>query len=486
MDQLYNIVKSLTKEELRAYKLFAQRQQVKGERKDVLLIDLVKQFESPEFDDKIFKKLYPGQTDKNAYYRLKNRLTEDIGKSLLSLKVQDDDWLLALHFLQLAEVFKSKLKFDLALLFLKKAESKALSLDMNELLDIIYTELINLSSEILSINPEEYIKKRSENQLIIHKIRKLDDVLAVVNHKLKLSQNIGNSDEKLINTLHQLIDDFSSDGELLKNKRFKIKFYNVVSKSLLHSKSYLKLEDFLKEQFEAFQKEGIFDKKNHDTKLQMLVFLANTLFKNNKYEESIRYLSVLEVAMNEYDELLKDKYNIFYHSTLVNNYSVLNPQKAIDILQSLIESDVIKNHPFYGLFVYMNLAICFFDIKEYHKSIKSLSKLFLQETFKKADQMLKLKTSVAELIIRLELNDPEFWNYRSLQVEKEFNSLLLNTPREYAFFSLLKLINSGEIKLALSGISNYIKLYADNNSENDLINYISWLKDKEIQLKKRI
>src|ERR1700752_4992433 len=80
MNVLPEIINLLNKEEIRGFKLFAKRTNASNGRKDILLFDHIKKNVAYE-DEKIFKKLYHGK-EKNAFYRLKNRLLEDIGISL--------------------------------------------------------------------------------------------------------------------------------------------------------------------------------------------------------------------------------------------------------------------------------------------------------------------------------------------------------------------------------------------------------------------
>ena len=81
MNILPEVIGNMNKEEIRNFKLFINRTEKSTERKDEQLFDMIrKQF--PDYDEeKILKKLYHTE-DKNALYRLKNRLFEDIGKSL--------------------------------------------------------------------------------------------------------------------------------------------------------------------------------------------------------------------------------------------------------------------------------------------------------------------------------------------------------------------------------------------------------------------
>lgn len=136
-----------------------------------------------EYDEeKIFKKLYHSE-DKNSFYRLRNRLLQDLNKSTLIQHYDDDETGYTLHLLALEKFYFSRNNTRVANYFLKKAEAEARKTENFELLDIIYGDFIRLSHELLSINPEEYIQKRKENQEQIRQLRAIEDILAVVSYK---------------------------------------------------------------------------------------------------------------------------------------------------------------------------------------------------------------------------------------------------------------------------------------------------------------
>ena len=154
----------------------------------------------------------------------------------------------------------------------------------------------------------------------------------------------------------------------------------------------------------------------------MLTYIVNTLFKNGKVKESLKYAQTLKEAMNEHHQLLYNKYEIFYYNALVNNYSTFDVPEAIRLLKEMQKLENIKKLPFYELFIYVNLATSYFDIKDFSQAIKNLNKTYLMDSYTKADRALKFKIAVAELIIRYELGDLDFWKYRFDQVNKEFKN----------------------------------------------------------------
>ena len=121
MNLLQEVILSLNKEESRFFKLYAGRTNIKDERKDLLLFDFIKKSDSID-EDKIAAKLYG--KNKNAFYRLKNRLLTDLNKSLLLQHLNYEEDLSILQNLLLSRVFRQKQKNKVAEVYLKKRNKK--------------------------------------------------------------------------------------------------------------------------------------------------------------------------------------------------------------------------------------------------------------------------------------------------------------------------------------------------------------------------
>ena len=196
MDTVAAIINHLNKEEVRFFKLYHSRMQT-GERKDILLFDYIRKH-GPDYDEeKIFQRLY-GEKDKNAFYRLRNRLMTDLNKCLLLQHFNEEETLIAINQLALSRFYSARSNTALAAYFLRKAESKSQAIENFELLDLIYGEFIRLSHEMLDINPETYISKRRENQGKITQLRSIEDVVAVLSYRLKITQTFSRSDQPVV------------------------------------------------------------------------------------------------------------------------------------------------------------------------------------------------------------------------------------------------------------------------------------------------
>lgn len=486
MDIINRIIASMNKEELRFFKIYISRNTAEGERKDIALFDYIRKKGDKYDEEKIARKLYP-DGEKNSFYRLKNRLAEEVHKSLLLQHFGEDETAQTLQLIALAYLFFNRNNYPVAYHFIRKAEKKAAAQENFELLDIIYSEYIRLSHELVSINPETYIRLRKENSQRLSELRQIDDVLAAVKYKLKITQNFSPGENPVVEMLSKTVDDFSHDSELKKSPALRFKIYQAVSQVLLQRHDYKNLEDYLVTTYNRFTREKLFNRANHDTKLQMLTYLVNTFFKNGKVKQSLEYAEKLKAAMEEFNRLHYEKYLFFYYNSLVINYSKIDLDKAIEILEQLETNEQLKNTPFYEVFVYLNLAIFRFEKKDFRNSIKNLNKLFLHESYKNTDRALRFRIAIAELIIRLELNDLEFLEYRTAQIKKEYKDLLqqkenireeklLEIIRHAALHSIVK----GDKKLKMLA-EEFMKEEQPEASDTDVINYGKWLKGKILQ-----
>lgn len=483
MDIAGNIISKMSKDEARFFKLYMTRMET-GERKDLLLFDYIRKHGNDYDDDTIFRKLY-GDNERNAYYRLRNRLMTGLNKSLLLQHWGEDDLLQLFQLYSLSGFYASRNEFQLAVYFLRKSESKAMKSEQFGLLDLIYSEFIRLSREIPGINPEEYIEKRRSNQEKINQLRAIDDVVSVLTYRLKYSQNFARGDQSVLSLLEETVNEYSHSPGLRNSPVFRLRSYSAISQILLQKRDYEALETYLLKTYRDFTKGGIFNKSNHDTRLQMLTYIVNSLFKNNKLRESLRYTEQLHDAMEEYSKALYDKYLFFYYNSLVINYSKLDKPKAISILESLLDQKKLTGNPFYEIFIYLNLAVLQFDLGSYREAIRYISRLYLLDSYRNADKALQMKIAVSELIIRFELKDLDYLEYRIGRIRKDFKELLRENQflKEKDFLTvLLHMTNAtGDLKdkqLRKKSMEFIDKYKVRDEGDDEILNYTTWLTEK--------
>lgn len=484
MDILNNLVGVMNKEEVRNFKLWLQSTNASGQRKDVALFDYIRKAEDKYNEDDIFKKLYGG-TDKNSFYRLKNRLQEDIGYNLATLHFDKNDSNSLYLYLSLYNIFTSRNQPQLAIYYLRKAEKRAGKSENFEVLDMVYANFVRLSADLPEINPEKYIEQRKENAVKLNQIREADQVLAAVTYRLKLSQNYGKRDVGLLKLLDNTIREFANDDSMKNSKTFQTRVFRAVSQVLIQNHNFPELEKYMLVTYSRFVKEKWFDKSNHEIRLQMLVYIINALFKNRKFKESLDYAETLGEEMSAFNNLLYDKYLFFYYNALVINYAQIDITRGLKALDELEKEMKGKKNSYYEFFIYLNKANLLFFQRRTNEAIRNLVKMNTNDYYKKADNSFKLKIAVAECIMHCESGDPETTTKRVEQVKKDFKNLLNTTDfkREQVMLGLIPKLSAiadinADAKL-LKEVKKFVQAPVKSSVEDgEVLRYRSWLAPK--------
>lgn len=481
MNILHQIIESLTKEELRYYKLFAARTNNNTERKDIQLFDFIKKNHRNYNESEISKRLYGN--NKNGFYQLKNRVLKDLNKSMMLQHMPKEKDILILHLVLLSRVYMRKGDVKLSFYFLQKAEREALKLESYKLLDIIYSEILELSFDMISINVEDYIQKQRRNKLKRDQIQEIDLVIAAVRYRVKTAQNFSGKKSDVLGMLQRTVDEFTNNKEIPKSPKFQMKIYQAVSRILLQTHDFQTLENYLLHTFDEFNKNKIFNRSNHEHKLMMLSYITNCLFKTGKLKKSLDYAEILKKSMNEYQRFLRDKYIFYYYNALVINYSKLDKKKALQILKEVKSNSIIKQLATYTVFIYLNTALIQFDLGNYRESNKNLSRLLLQDDFVNLGRSFQLKIQIASLIVRYMIKDFDTCKLKIEEINNKYSEILDSEglSRDKELITIIsKLLYCNNINLdnqVKERIKSLSKVITDEESDDiDVINYNVWLK----------
>jgi hypothetical protein len=484
MEILNSIVSVMNKEEVRHFKLWLNSTNASDLRKDILLFDYIRKADDKYDEDFIFGKLYTEKT-KNSFYKLKHRLQEDIACNLALLHFGKHESNNLFLFLSLYNIFVSRNEPNIALYYLKKAEKRGLQTENFELLDIIYANFVRLSSDLTEINPEAYILKRKENAIKLNKIRETDQVLAAVTYRMKLSQNYGKRDVGLLKLLDNTIKEFAQDDAIRHSKTFQTRVFRAVSQTLIQNHNFDELEKFMLITYGKFRDEKWFDKTNHETKIQMLIYIINATFKNRKYRESLDYAESLGEELSAYNNLLYDKYLFYYYNALVINYAQIDLARGLKALDEAEREMKGKKNSYYDFFILLNKASLLFFQRKTNDAIRNLTKLYGNDHYKKTDVSFKVKIVVAECIMQYESGDETTTLKRVEQVKKQFAIQLATDDfrREGFILKVLpELIASGSLdanKKLLNDIKKFVLAPVKGSVEDgEVLRYRAWLAPK--------
>jgi len=222
-----DIISTLTKEEVRHFKLFLKRSNTNVADAPVsqLFDNLRKNKDDSEIRQKKFKHLKA-----NAFYRLKNLV--DLNKSLLVLNYDKDDRILILNYLILSEIFLYKSEYEITYSFLCKAEKKAVEQEFYSILEIIYEHMIVLSRLYHDLPLPEIIKKKKTVIEKKYEIHTFNDMLAEITWRLKNS-NFGSKGFDIVNELENIKNKLDDIELLEQSPSLRIQMQNNIRMMLL-------------------------------------------------------------------------------------------------------------------------------------------------------------------------------------------------------------------------------------------------------------
>ena len=474
MKFLYNIIQSLSKEEIRFYKLFVGRTKQSKERKDLILFDLIKNSPSEDVNKKAIDKL---KVKSNNYYQLKNRVYHDLNNSIVWQHISKDHQSQSFSFVLLSRVYKNKGELEIAYHYLKTAEKEGIKNELYEILSIVYSEIIELSHELISVDLDHYLKLKKENSLVVQEIDEIDALLAKLMYDIKTKQNFAKSDASVLELLGKYYKENAKKKTVLDSPRFRLRLFKMYSRLLLQKEDYTSLEQFLVHTFTDFVSDGLFNRSNHNDKLTLLTYLTNCFYKTKQYSKSLEFAEILNVAMKEFDGFLNEKYVFYYFNSLVLNYAIEDKEKALDVLKEAKNNASIKKLPAYISFIYLNTSLIYFQQEKYSLASTNISRLIQQDDFLSLDKVFQLKLLIVELIIRLELNQEDRILKQVQFINKEYKSTLSQDQlkRDAQVLELIVMVLNKEV--INSKVESITSSKSDEQSRSiDIISYNDWMK----------
>ncbi len=484
MELLNEMVLLMDKHAARQYKVYSGGEDTDNQRKDFYLFDNIRRLGEDYNDDKAFKKLYAG-SDKNAWYRLKGRLMADISRSVFLHQHSNNDNMLCFYYTALAYYYESVNAPRVALYFYRKAEDKSREIENYGLLDIIYSQVTKLAKEIPSLNPELYVKKRKENRALINRLSEVEDMLAVFEYRMNANQYLAGTNTPIPELLENTLNEYTLDEELKQSPKVQFSIYFIVSHILLQDKNYPGLTEYLSSTYNSFTEKNFFNKSNHQHKLKMLSWIANSTFQSRDYQQSLQYAEILYDEMKAFERLHYDLFELFYYNIRVLNYSKINPEKAIELLQEMGKIKSVQQNAYYAAFTLLNLAEMCYKQKHFKPAILNLNKAYGHEGYKSIDNYVQLRANIGELMIRFDMKEYEFIEYRIKQLFKDYKDFLAKpeAAKEVEFMQLIRKAAESPGMLRKPEFRNNAKKYLEKYStewtkEEVLFRYNEWLEMK--------
>ena len=442
MTGLNEIIHTFSLEEQQQFVLFLQKKNKRNDTKNVQLFQLLLEdtLSSDEISIAIYKKV-----NRDALYALRKRLYQSVIDFTSNLSMEDEvsiDMQIAKYLLA-ARSFLSKGHYKTAYKVLDKAEKSAREHQLFTLLNEIYHTQIQYAYHNDNIDLNALIDKFKKNQ----ELYELDEELNIAYAKIRKAIRKVTRQGSIIDFQELVVDTFEEHhiniNETLSFKSL-YQLITIASISAIATKDYYGIESFLLSTYELIK-----DHKSKDRQLQyhihVLFAIANTLFRNKKFQQSLEYLELMHDLMlskrKKYYNQFRLKYNLL--KALNYNYSG-NQQQAINILETFVQ----KTHPDLStlLDIYLSLIMCYFQQGEFKKAMQLFAKFYHTDKWyiQKGGQEWTMKKGLIEILLQLELGNIDL-----------FESRLLSFKRSY--FEYLKKIGQERVIRYLSLVEDYYK-----------------------------
>jgi hypothetical protein len=475
MNHLSDVIMPLNKEEARSYKLFTERLHFeKSDRKVLQLFDFIRSGAYQEKDEALVVKLF-GTANFNAYYRLKNRLVNDVERSLVNHHYEIDEKVKVLNQIKLAKIFELKSLYVQAINYLLVAEKLALAADYFDLLNTIYDEILTICKRYNELDPEPFIRKQAENLKKYQLIQQSNTLLATLNYQLKQT-NFSGKDKQVQGVIQRLLKKLNAQQEVYKLPWLQLQIHECVRNGLLQKKDFASLESYLLTSWEKFNKEKFFHKSNQNEKIVLLIWIINASYKNKHIHQRVAFINQLEQALNEHG---KDYYNryvwAYVQSRMLYFISEGALIKAIALLNDFKAASVYKELTHYHLNITFNLSSLYFYTQQLNLANKELTPLFSKAIYSQLGIEWKLSLHLLDLILQTEAKE---YNYikrefsKSLALpqfekEREFLQLIATMNKQLSWTKNKKVVESAQLF-----ISTYKNIEVGSNES---VSYVIWL-----------
>ena len=438
----------------------------KNKRNDTKNIQLFKLLVKDEYlSNEICIKLYSND-NKVAYHALRKRLFHSLIDFIanVNLEAENSVDMQIIKYIIASRNFLLHNKPKVAYKILDKAEAFASEHQLFSILNEIYHTKIQYAYTNPAIDINVLIDAFKDNQ----KNHFLEDQLNIVYAKIR-----------------QILNDITYKGEVLdfetilnqtlvqhnisvtESMSFKslYQLVTIVSISAFVTNDYMKIEPFLINTYKSIE-----TYKTKDTQLyyhiEVLYLIANTLFRNKKFSDSMLYLELMQDQMllkqKKYYNAFKLKYNLLLGLNL--NYS-FQQDKAIQLLESFKIPKHVDTESL--LDIYLSLVMFYIQNSEYKKAQHIFSKFYHTDKWyiEKAGIEWVLKKNLIEIILHIELQHIDL-----------VESRLISFKRRY--YKHLKQIGQERVIIYLNFVESYYKqpeIATSDSFKNKVENAFVWI-----------
>lgn len=443
MDAISEIIRPFTKDEIKEFKSFINRQKKKKNRKDLDLFNILLMY--PEIKPDAAMKLLYKNENTEAYYALRKKLIRHITDfiQLKQLEVNADNSGTN-GLISLAKYLFKNNTIHLAWKYLEKAEQSAMKNEEHDHLNQIYTIQIEHFENNLAPVLTDIIRKSEKNKKHVEQNEKANIAFSIIKEKLRQVKLSGKpvDFEKLIRDIlkrYQLTNVFYSRPKLF------FQAMSIFRSRIVAEKDYNSFEEFIIGHFQKFSKKTGFGPGDNYYKASLLYMIAHTLYRNKKFSGSLMYLHELE---DTFKNMTKTDYAYFYPRYLLLHasdnfftgritHSVKSLQENISVLSAKLNQSDLLN---------MQVNLAFFFLYDSNPSAANKALLEIFHSNKWLEKIMGIEWVVKKemlwVLVQFDLGNDDIAMNRIKSIERSYDNIstLESFNRIKTFIDLVKAI----------------------------------------------
>ncbi len=487
MDDLKITIGTLSAEQRSEFLDFIKRKSKTRARKDAELFQALQQ-KKAYTPDELQHKLYPDSDNSMAYYALRKRLMRQLSDFILLKRMEEDTTSASsiMGLLSLARYLFDAGADRLAWNLLRKAEKMAAANEQSDLLNNIYNLQIEKADNEFADDLQEITRKRNENKVAADEEERANIAASIIRQQLTLARQQGRN-MNFDAVIRQVLEEYQLNEVVGKRPSIFYKLMTIARSAVLARKDFHHFEEYIISQFRQIEETVGFAKPHLQYKLDLLYMIAHVLYRTRKFEQSVSYLDLLYAELKANGKTVFQQFYPRYVFLKTANLSFLRRlEEATALMEELLEKEGnsfgIRNL----LTAQMGLSFFYFAQENYKKANLILMRMPHSDKFceQKMGKEWVLKKNLGELIIQIELKNPELAMNKIRTIERSFRDLLGQDAYRNVkgYLTLLKellnqpdLIEHREFMQVIEGALNFVP-----REQEDLqaISFYAWIRAK--------
>ncbi|MEZ4825702.1 MAG: hypothetical protein R3C61_05315 [Bacteroidia bacterium] len=427
MDKLKIILSTFSPEDHKELTLFIQRQKKKKNRKDLDLLNLLRK-PGTFTPEEMVHRLYPGSENQVAYHALRKRLMRHLNEFIMLKQMGEDPTTASsvMGMISMSRYLFEKRVDKSGWEILRKAEKLAAENEHYDLLNTIYNLQIEMVGDEAADDLDEIMEKRRVNKVLAEEEEKAAIANSLIKRKLSEMRMKGLLPD-FEAAITEVLEKYHLSEALNSRPRLFLKLMSIARSMVIARQDYFNFEPMIISRFEEMEAKGLFSDPNLACKLELLYMIAHVLYRNKKFDESLRWLEEMEKTMEANPRSYQPQfYPRFAMLKAVNFTFTYRVQEAIALLENMLETPALRLNPQDILNLRLNLGYYAFLAGDKTRAIQSSIEISHSDKWleKKMGKEWVLKKNLSEMILQYELGNYDLAQGKIRTIERNFQELL--------------------------------------------------------------